>query len=66
MNAQEQAKYDKVVAMLREVAESSTTEYRGEEDEIGACIHCYELSFRGHADHCLILRVKKLLAEVEG
>lgn len=64
MNKQEQAKHDKMVAMLKEVSESNTTAYSGEEDEIGLCIHCGNLSYRGHASGCLISRVKELLAEV--
>ena len=65
MNDKEKALFDKMTAMLKEVAESPTTEYNGGDDDPGACIHCYRLSYKPHTDDCLITKVKNLLKEIK-
>lgn len=56
-----QALFDEIVKLLKDVAVSSSTEYFHENDP-GACIHCQTLSYLGHDDNCLITRARKLLA----
>jgi hypothetical protein len=65
MNNKEKALFDKMTAIRREVAEAPTTEYSGEGDEVGACIHCQRISYKPHADDCLVTKVKNLLKELE-
>lgn len=57
--------YEKMVAMLKEVADSSTTTFCNEGDELGACIHCDRITYKGHSDTCLITKVNKLLKELD-
>jgi len=54
------------IELLKEWAEAPSTEYgRGEEDP-GACIHCYALSYKPHTPTCLVERTKNLLQGVNG
>lgn len=64
MNTKEKALFDKMVEILKEVAQSPTTEYGHGDDDPGACIHCYQVSYRPHAETCLMTKVKNLLQEV--
>ena len=65
MSKKEKALFDKMVAMLQEVAQSPTTEYHVGDDDPGGCIHCGNVSYRPHAENCLMTKVNNLLKEVQ-
>jgi len=52
--------YEEMVKMIKEFSESSSTEYGQGDDDPGACIHCYQVSYKEHKPDCLIVRAKNL------
>ena len=49
-----------ILDFIHAVNEAPSTAYANEHDEVGACVCCYELSYRAHKPDCIFARAKAL------
>ena len=59
-----EAKLTELVEIAKELSEATTT-YSHEEDEVGTCIHCGEVSYKDHEQRCPITKLENFLKTLE-